>query len=700
MLGKLFLHILNMSFTASFVIVFVLIARLLLKRAPKVFSYVLWSVVLFRLICPFSFESILSPLPAKTTPISQDIVYMQVSKIDTGITAINHTVNAVLPKAKPVASVNPIQIWLFAGELLWLLGILILLLHGLITLWRLKKQLQNASLYQEHIYISQKINTAFVMGVFRPKIYLPANLGATEREYILCHEKTHLKRLDHIFKLISFFVLCIHWFNPLVWIAFFVSGKDMEMSCDEAVIRQLGNAVKKDYSASLLTLATGKKIVGGTPLAFGEGDTKGRVKNVLHYKKPAFWGGIAILAAVILIMVSLMSNPVNDTPFLKVDTLYDLNHIDNALYGYLIFDEKVEALPIEQMPEITTLLKELRVASEPISENRDEERDATHQIQLVLQGHLDSTTPYDLYFNFNSRFDEVWLNDGIKPTLSYAVINPADVKSFFEQHFDNASQSIVIDAAEALWSARTKYVGNNSAVGELISLLPVISDLQYDHFELQTTSQPYKIEIVYSVPKASLTKYNTKNTSFRNYVEQNALLLLALIENVDEIQVTLTDGNQEVSFINGREWADYTVDADVRDYAESPEKLMALMTFITENETDEIIIANYSIMKLGADGEILSRYSIEDSQLAKDILMDALVQSSMSEGVDINTLATCYLIRQYFPEVDETHDYYAYFLKDGRSVLQNGTDGYYTVFNSSLYAKLIALFDATENTSS
>ncbi len=286
MLEKVFLQVLNMSFTASIVIAFVLIVRILLQKAPKAFSYALWPVVLFRLICPFSFESMFSLLPTKANPISQDIVYMQVPKIDTGIGIINHSVNVILPASTPQASINPLQIEILICSQIWLLGVAVLLVYNLTALLRLKKQLQDATLCQNHIFISPRIDTAFVMGIFSPRIYLPSILNGAEQNYILLHEQTHIKRFDHIVKLISFMVLCVHWFNPIVWAAFFLSGKDMEMSCDEAVIKRLGNDVKKDYSASLLTLATGRRIVGSTPLAFGEGDTKGRVKNVLNYKKP------------------------------------------------------------------------------------------------------------------------------------------------------------------------------------------------------------------------------------------------------------------------------------------------------------------------------------------------------------------------------------------------------------------------------
>lgn len=315
MIEKIFLQILNMSWISSFVIILVLTARLSLKKSPKVLPYALWGVVLFRLICPFSFESIFSLLPVKTNPIPQNIVYAPIPTIDTGIPAINHVVNSSLPAATPVASINPLQITVFIGSMIWLLGIAILIIYSIISLVKLQKRLKNAVHEKDNIYLAEHLDTPFVIGIIRPKIYLPTSLTEEEKIYILLHEQMHIKRFDHIIKILSFFVLCLHWFNPLVWIAFFISGKDMEMSCDEAVIKQLGSDVKKEYSSSLLTLATGKRIIGGSPLAFGEGDTKGRIKNVLNYKKPTLWFLLVALLAVVVLTIGFLSNPKTDQSF-------------------------------------------------------------------------------------------------------------------------------------------------------------------------------------------------------------------------------------------------------------------------------------------------------------------------------------------------------------------------------------------------
>jgi len=543
MLERIFLQLLNMSFTASIVIAFVLVARIILHKAPKVFSYMLWSVVLFRLICPFSFESIFSLLPTKANPISQDILYMQTPNIDTGIGITNQSVPVIIPAPVPQASANPLQIWIAIFSHIWVLGVAALLVYSLIALFRLRKQLLNATLYQNNIFISSRIDTAFVMGIFYPKVYLPSDLNVAERSYILLHEQTHIKRLDHIFKLISFLVLCVHWFNPFAWIAFFLSGRDMEMSCDEAVIRRLGDEVKKDYSASLLTLATGRRIVSGTPLAFGEGDTKGRIKNVLNYRKPRVWAVLIALLAVVFVVFGLTTSP-KDMPGKSIGVNATILKIDK----------------INQ-----TITVKGNDNNSPIGDNCIVSwKDAT------LQTVINKEDPIKISIDDFAIGDHVVLFLG-EIQESY----PTRAEATTIQLEPNET-SVTAYPVQDLWNARTKYVGDNSAVGKLIGLLPVPMGMQYDHFELQTSSSPYKVELVYSVPTQSLSEYDSENSAASNTFRTNALYLLALIENADEIQVTLTDGSQEIAFTSDREWADHAVEGEVSDYGKSPEKLQEL----------------------------------------------------------------------------------------------------------------------------
>lgn len=309
MLDAVFFKVLHMSWTASIAILLVLVMRLALSKAPKLYSYLLWSVVLFRLLCPFSFESVLSLLPRGGEEVTPDILLAAVPTVRTGVAPVDTVVNAVLPAASPTTSANPLQIWAFLGEIVWLLGAGLLLAGSVISLLRLRRTLSSAAADENGIYLSDAVETPFVLGIFSPRIYLPRTLTGDARACVLLHEQTHIRRRDPLWKLLGFLALCIHWFNPLVWAAFFLAVRDMEMSCDEAVIRTLGSGVKKTYSASLLSFAAGRRFPGGEPLAFGENDPKSRIQNVLNFKKPALWTILAAAIAVLVLCFALAANP-------------------------------------------------------------------------------------------------------------------------------------------------------------------------------------------------------------------------------------------------------------------------------------------------------------------------------------------------------------------------------------------------------
>jgi beta-lactamase regulating signal transducer with metallopeptidase domain len=312
-MSELFLTVLNMSLTASYVIIFVIFIRLLLKRAPKVISYALWGIVAFRLIIPFSFESMFSLMPRNTSTvlIPHDIIYQQSPQINSGIEVIDLFVSQSFPVQIVGASANPLQVYVVIGAYIWAIGITALLVYSFVSILFLKRQLKSAQLIENNIFEAKNLKTPFVLGLIRPKIYLPDELNATERSYILLHEQTHIYRNDHIIKVFAFLILSIHWFNPLVWIAFMLMSKDMELSCDERVLKQMNNEdIKKPYANSLLSLATGKHILNGSPLAFGEGSVKGRIKNVLNYKKPRFWVIVFSIILVLVVGIGLLSNPI------------------------------------------------------------------------------------------------------------------------------------------------------------------------------------------------------------------------------------------------------------------------------------------------------------------------------------------------------------------------------------------------------
>ncbi|MBK5252362.1 MAG: hypothetical protein JJE29_07000 [Peptostreptococcaceae bacterium] len=330
-MDKIFLHILDMSVTASYVILFVMAMRLLLKKCPKVFSYALWLPVLFRLICPFSIKGFFSLIPSKTQTMSQDII--RAINRPTGGEAVlaGGVAHGSVQATGLVSSVDPMQIWISTGTAVWIAGVALLVCYSIIAMFRLSKRLMDAEHVSDNVYEISVIKTPFVFGIMNPRIYIPDNLSENEKSYIVRHEETHIKRFDHIIKPLAFLTLCLHWFNPLVWAGVFLMSEDMELSCDESVIRSMGSGIKKDYSSSLLSISAQRRTMGACPLAFGESNPKGRIKNILNYRKPSFW--VIILAVVIVsaISIGLITNPDVSDKIVEDKTVEDyaqefLNH--------------------------------------------------------------------------------------------------------------------------------------------------------------------------------------------------------------------------------------------------------------------------------------------------------------------------------------------------------------------------------------
>ena len=309
-----FPRLINMSAIASIVILFVLVARLILKRAPKIFSYALWAIVLIRLLVPVHIPSPISAIPVTQTTNSVEInAALPPLDFETpgdrqeNSLSLQQSIEKDTPYVHVSHSLEPTGYLAIA----WLAGMGVMVLYSCLFYWKIKKKVRISVLLRDNIFIADDIGSPCVIGFGLPNIYLPNGLSEKEQEYIILHEQHHIKRLDHIVKGFAFVALTIHWFNPLVWVAFFLACKDMEMSCDEAVIRKLGSDVRADYSASLLTLATGHRIIAGTPLAFGEGDTKGRIKNLAKWKKPAIWVLVLTMIICLILGVCLLTDRVS-----------------------------------------------------------------------------------------------------------------------------------------------------------------------------------------------------------------------------------------------------------------------------------------------------------------------------------------------------------------------------------------------------
>jgi len=325
MLAKLFMQVLDMSRAAGIAILAVILARLFLKKAPRTVSYALWAVVLFRLLCPLSIKAPVSIVP-EVTPTAQSyhLADEPISVAGAGSAAYHAAGDALdgdlgtqhIPTTETdengavrYVTSDWWEVWILFGQYVWVAGIAAMLLHSAISYGKIHRKLQIFVPLRGNIYLADDIRSPFVIGLIRPKIYLPCGLEEKEQEHIIRHEQHHIRRFDHIWKALAFLALCIHWFDPLVWLAFILAGKDMEMSCDEAVVREMGSGIRAEYSASLLALATGRRIIAGTPLAFDEGNAKGRIRNLEKWKQPASWAVIAATAACILLAVCLVTDP-------------------------------------------------------------------------------------------------------------------------------------------------------------------------------------------------------------------------------------------------------------------------------------------------------------------------------------------------------------------------------------------------------
>ena len=319
-MNELFLKIINMSISASWLVLAVLILRFVLKKAPKWINVLLWGIVAIRLICPFSFESTLSLIPsAETIPLN--IGMDTTPTINSGISAINNAVNPIIGQSNtPMAgaSVNLLQITIGIYEYIWIFGMIALALYTAISYWRLRRKVDTAVRYKDNIFQSENVSFPFVLGIIKPRIYLPFKMNGQYLEYVVAHQQAHICRKDHWWKPLGFLLLMIHWFNPLMWLAYVLLCRDIELACDEKVIKELGNEQRGDYTQALVACSVNRRMIVACPLAFGEVSVKERVKSVMNYKKPAFWVIIISVIVCVGVAVCFLTNPKQDSYTLRI----------------------------------------------------------------------------------------------------------------------------------------------------------------------------------------------------------------------------------------------------------------------------------------------------------------------------------------------------------------------------------------------
>ena len=431
-MNRLFLNAVNLSITAGYITLAILLIRKFFKNCPKWFIVFLWSFVALRLIIPVIPESEISLIP------SGDTFEMNLLDngngdfyINTGFDIIDDPVNEYMgDKYYEGVTVR----YNFKNDLtdflakIWIAGITVMLSYAAYSYIRLKRMLATATKYNENIRQSEFIKGPFVMGIFSPKIYIPYGISENDAVNVISHEKMHIKRLDHISKILAYVLLCIYWFNPLMWLTFSTFCKDLELACDEAVIKNLGDDEKKSYSLSLLSFSVEKNSFAISPLAFGEVGIKDRIKGIMQYKRPT--GIIFFLCTVMIVSfaVFFMTNP----PSAGIDDISPCweNLFDDPEYVYVmngVFGKEYLLTEKESIKIATDALRKIEINKHELSKSLDEDRPKDRVIDLG-----------DSWMYFNNKCTEVWIDDTVKPSYTYRVKNPEYVlQTFFIGYFSD-----------------------------------------------------------------------------------------------------------------------------------------------------------------------------------------------------------------------------------------------------------------------
>lgn len=499
-MSELFLKIVNMSISASWLIPAVLVLRLVLKKAPKWVRVLLWGIVAVRLICPFSIESAWSLIPSGET-IPMNIEMAATPAIDSGIDAVNRVVNPVISASftpSPVTSINPLQVWIPLASVLWNAGMAALLLYTAISYWCLRRKLDTAVLYRDNIFQSENVSSPFVLGILKPRIYLPFKLDGQELEAVVAHEQAHLRRKDHWWKPLGFLLLTIHWFNPLMWLAYIFLCRDIELACDEKVIKALGSEQRADYTQALLACSVNRRRIAACPLAFGEVGVKERVKSVMNYKKPAFWVVMLAVLSCVIVAVCFLTNPKQDSFDIKI--VVPAGSQESFVYS----DEEIS--PTKNRITIASgeNLGDTEVVLKPIEVRQENAYDEPAYLTPGMPVTMDAEKGG-------------WFKIGVN------IQNPTDQD--LEVYVRVTNVTVRISSAEAIDRAQyyTPFIGDAPKVSAIAQILPYPAGYTYSSIALQTDTQPY-----------GLTVYlKGKGTELEKYFENCAVEAFDLIGNLD-----------------------------------------------------------------------------------------------------------------------------------------------------------------------
>ncbi len=432
-MNEAFLRIVNMSIAASWLVLVVLALRLLLRKAPKWVNVLLWGLVAVRLICPFSIESAMSLIPS--AEVFSPTVLIETPEIHTGIPAINNAVNPIIRDAvitlAPEKSMNTMKFLIQLFSRVWAVGVALLLAYSAVSFWRLRRRMRTAVILRDNIFRSEYADSPFVLGIVRPRIYLPYGMDDTSMTHVIAHEQAHIRRRDHWWKPLGFGLLTIHWFNPLMWVAYILLCRDIELACDEKVIKALGNAQRADYSQALVACSASRLRIAACPLAFGEVGVKERVKNVMNYRKPAFWVIAAALIVCTLAAVCFLTSP-------ERADIYDI-YEEN---GYTVIDQ--DEVPVTLCVEKAKLPDSIYTAEGHEFGENEVVAYSTETSQIYLYKVMISNESDDLlYFMFD---------------ISYSLPKSGSVVSPFKHidHSDGSQHNLYLQS-EDLRDVNTSY---------------------------------------------------------------------------------------------------------------------------------------------------------------------------------------------------------------------------------------------------
>ena len=424
-----FLKLVNMSITASWLVLAVIAIRLVLKKAPKAIHCALWTLVAIRLICPFSLESPMSLIPERPD-VTVSSFQPEISETVHAFSASLNPAVSEIPDLSPASAVLPTASGTqtqAAGTILpkltavWFTGMSLMNLYALHCCRKIHRKVAPSICIGNNIWICDHIDSPFILGIFRPRIFLPSVLESRDADFVLAHERAHLKRKDHWWKPIGFVLLSVYWFNPVIWAAYILLCRDIELACDEKVIKEMALPEKKAYSTALLNCSLPRHMIAACPLAFGEVGVKERVKNVLHYKKPAFWIILLAVALCIAAAVCLLTDPSAGMYLYEIDDSRNYSDLFTVTDDIFLTREG-EVFPVAYPETLLNVLDDITVREQPLDRSRVETRDKTHQV------HIRRST----YLNFSRNFTQVWIDNGVKATFTYRVRDPGKIRSLFE----------------------------------------------------------------------------------------------------------------------------------------------------------------------------------------------------------------------------------------------------------------------------